>query len=98
MRRGREIVGLPVIKLSTGKELGFVADLTWSHDQRKITAISLDPGGVVCDADPIPLSNIAFIGQNAVTVTDEAKTGVDSSGDKNIGAVAGILVVTDTGR
>jgi uncharacterized protein YrrD len=100
MRRGREIVGLPVIKLSTGKELGLVADLSWNHDQRKIKAISLDTGGVVSRSDPIPFGSIAFIGQDAVTVADEATTGgkADSDGDKSIGAVAGVLVVTDTGR
>ena len=100
MRRGREIIGLPVIKLATGKELGWVADLSWNHDQRKIKGISLDTGGVVYRSDPIPRSNIAFIGQDAVTMADEAASGegTDSSGDKSIGAVAGVMVVTDTGR
>ena len=100
MRRGREIVGLPVIKLSTGKELGLVTDLSWNHDQRKIKTISLGTGGVVSRMEPIPVGNIAFMGQDAVTVADEATAGgkADSDGDKSIGAVAGVLVVTDTGR
>ncbi len=100
MRRGREIIGLPVIKLATGKELGWVADLSWNHEQRKIKGISLDTGGVVYRSGSIPFSEIAFIGQDAVTLADEAtsREGTDSSGDKSIGAVAGVLVVTDTGR
>jgi uncharacterized protein YrrD len=100
MRRGREIVGLPVIKLSTGKELGLVTDLFWNHDQRKIKAISLDTGGVVSRLEPIPVGDIAFMGQDAVTVADEMTTRgkADSDGDKSIGTVVGLLVVTDTGR
>ena len=100
MRRGREIVGLPVIKLSTGKELGIVSDLSWNHDQRKIKSISLDPGGVVSRREPINIDDIAFMGPDAVTVVDEATTGrkTDSDSDKSIGTVAGVLVVTDTGR
>ena len=58
MRRGREIVGLPVIKLSTGKELGLVTDLSWNHDQRKIKAISLDTGGVVSRPGSIPFDEL----------------------------------------
>jgi uncharacterized protein YrrD len=100
MRRGREIVGLPVIKLSTGKELGLVADLFWNHDQRKIKAISLDTGRVVSVVEPISVGDIAFMGQDAVTVSGEATTGgnADSDSDKSIGTVAGVMVVTDTGR
>jgi uncharacterized protein YrrD len=100
MRRGREIVGLPVIKLSTGKELGLVTDLFWNHDQRKIKAISLDTGRVVSRVEPISVGDIAYLGQDAVTVPDEATTVVnaDRDSDRSIGAVAGVMVVTDTGR
>ncbi len=100
MRRGREIVGLPVIKLSTGRELGLVTDLSWNHDQRKIKAISLDTGGVVSRLEPIPVGDIVFMGQDAVTVADETTTRgkADSDGDKSIGTAVGLLVVTDTGR
>jgi uncharacterized protein YrrD len=100
MRRGREIVGLPVIKLSTGKKLGMVTDLSWNHELRKIKAISLETGGAVSRVKPIPVDDIAFMGQDAVTIADEATTGekADSDGDKSIGAIAGVLVVTDTGR
>lgn len=100
MRRGREIIGLPVIKLATGKEVGWVADISWNHDQRKIKGISLDTGGVIYRSDPIPFCNIAFMGLDAVTMADETMTGegADSIGDKSIGEVAGVLMVTDTGR
>lgn len=99
MRRGREIIGLPVIKLSNGKELGVVADLAWNHEQRKMKAIALDTGGVISRPDIIPFNHI-FIGRNAVTVDDEslAGEGADSCGDRSISAVGGVLVVTDTGR
>jgi uncharacterized protein YrrD len=100
MRRGREIIGLPVIKMSNGKEIGVVADLAWNHDQRKMKAIALDNGGVISRPDLIPFDHIALIDRNAVTVDDEllAGEGADDSGDRSISAVGGVLVVTDTGR
>lgn len=100
MRRGREIIGLPVINVETGKELGLVTDLVWNHDQRTITAISLDNGGIIGRSDPIPYNQIAFIGQDAVTVNDVAAAAGewDRKGDRNIKTATGVLVVTETGR
>jgi len=100
MRRGREIVGLPVINVATGEKVGLVTDLFWNHDQKKITAIGLDTGGVISRSEPISCKHILSIGQDAVTVNGASGTGDAKSceSDRNISDVTGLLVVTDTGR
>ncbi len=100
MRKGREIVGLPVINVETGEKVGLVSGLFWNHEQKKITAIGLDAGGVIGRSDPIPCKHVLSIGQNAVTVDGAGGTGDtrNCEQDRNISDVAGLLVVTDTGR
>jgi uncharacterized protein YrrD len=94
------MIGLPVIELATGKELGLVSDLSWNHEQRRMKAICLETGGVICRTGTINCKNIVSIGTDAVTVADEAPGGeaATAEGDQKLAEMSGTLIVTEKGR
>ncbi|MFY9140947.1 MAG: PRC-barrel domain-containing protein [Thermacetogeniaceae bacterium] len=62
MYKAREIIGLPVVSLDTGKEIGVVTDLLWSHPEKKIICL-------VVEDRHLSFTNINSIGKDAVTVS-----------------------------
>ncbi|MGB3912726.1 MAG: PRC-barrel domain-containing protein [Thermacetogeniaceae bacterium] len=60
--KAREIIGLPVVSLDTGKEIGVVTDLLWSHPEKKIICL-------VVEDRHLSFTNINSIGKDAVTVS-----------------------------
>lgn len=103
MRRGRGVIGLPVVSLTTGKELGYVKDLVWSHEQRKLTGIGVDGKGAWNSEKMVSFDDIASIGQDAITVADSSglqrkgRAGGRACG-RSLDSSSGALVVTETGR
>jgi len=70
LRKAKDIIGLPVIEIASGKQLGHVKDIAMDADWR-IAAVVVDtkhwfsgPKVVVCE-------KIVAFGDDAVTVTDE---------------------------
>lgn len=99
MRKGREIIGLPVINLATGKEIGHVSDLVWCPETRKITGIILNGGGVLSRPRLIRYQDVVNIGRDAVIVTGEAPEGeADPATGLRATQVAGIPVITARGE
>lgn len=98
MRRGREIIGLPVIDLSTGDRIAQVVDLLCDPEQDQISSL------VLSSADPprsnciLPWQHIYSLGADAVTVQSrEAIThGVDVTGSS--AKYLGKHVLTTSGK
>ncbi len=100
MRKGRDVIGLPVISLASGKELGVVEDLIWSHDELKVTHLVVNSKGVLNRTRYIPLGEVKSIGEDAVTVDGEEileKVECQPEG-KRVNEITGGVVVTEGGQ
>jgi uncharacterized protein YrrD len=100
LRKGRDVIGLPVISLATGKELGVVEDLIWSHEELKITHLVVNAKGFLNRTWYIPLEEVKGIGDDAVTVDGEEilEKGECQPEGKRVNEIAGGVVVTEEGR
>ncbi len=100
MRKGREIIGLPVVSLATGKELGLVEDLLWDHQGRRITHLVISEKGISKGPRLVSFHDILGIGDDAVTVAgDSLPQGVqDPEVDTRTSRLAGLPVLTAGGN
>ncbi|MGI6120101.1 MAG: PRC-barrel domain-containing protein [Desulfosporosinus sp.] len=71
MRRIREIVGLPVLDLKSGRLIGWVQDLVLDNDQEEVVGILLEGGRFFSSEKGIPRKAIVTVGKDAVTVCDK---------------------------
>lgn len=66
MRKARELVGLPVVDLTGGEQLGEVRDVLFAATGR-FHSLLLERGGLLFAAKVLPKTSIHKIGQDAVT-------------------------------
>ena len=71
MRRAREIVGLPVLNLKTGEQIGWVQDVVFDERRRKVTGMLLEGGHIFQSTKGIPREVIVAVGKDALTVSEE---------------------------
>lgn len=69
MRRGKEIIGLPIIDLSTGQRVAEVKDLLCDKEEQRIAALLIDKGNLLRKSKIIAWENIYSVGHDAVTIT-----------------------------
>ncbi|MBS3951110.1 MAG: PRC-barrel domain-containing protein, partial [Peptococcaceae bacterium] len=69
MRRGKEIIGLPIIDLSTGQRITEVKDLVCDQQEQRIAALLLDKGNLLRKSKIIAWENIYSVGHDAVTIS-----------------------------
>lgn len=69
MRRGKEIIGLPIIDLSTGQRVAEVKDLLCDQSQQRIAALLIDKGNLLRKRKIIAWENIYSVGHDAVTIS-----------------------------
>lgn len=70
MRRAREIVGLPVLCLQDGNQIGWVKDVVFDEANRKISGILMESASFFHSAKGIPREHIEVFGKDAVTVKE----------------------------
>ncbi|SEO29435.1 PRC-barrel domain-containing protein [Propionispora vibrioides] len=104
MKKSVDILGLQVISISEGKELGSVKGLVINSSEGSVAALIIDDGKWYLGAKLLPFSAIAGIGEYAVTVegSDEVLS-VSTAPDyeKLLAADIRIIdtkIVTKTGR
>jgi uncharacterized protein YrrD len=68
MIRGKELIGMPVVSLDQGKEIGEVQDLVFDPARRRILGMILDEGGWFREPEILPYESIESIGPDAVVV------------------------------
>jgi len=71
MRRSREIVGLPVLCLKTGNQIGWVKDVVFDEDSRKLSGVLLESSHLFHSDKGIPREAIVAVGKDALTVRDQ---------------------------
>jgi uncharacterized protein YrrD len=86
--KATDIIGLKIISLQNGKELGQVKDLVYDPDEIKMTALIVEEGGIFSEAKLIPFNEIRNIGDDAVIIESANKIKKISEIDSKISQIA----------
>ena len=82
MKKSVEILGLPVISITEGRELGMSKTLVIDAKQGKVAAITIEDEDWYRGVKLIPYESVIAIGDDAVTVTNsENILKLDDAGD-----------------
>lgn len=68
MQRAREIVGLPVLDIQSGNQVGWVQDIVFDEQEDQVLGLTLEGGHFFQPDKGIPRSSIVSIGKDALTV------------------------------
>lgn len=104
MKKSIEVIGLPVISISEGKELGCVKRFLINPSEGAVAGIVIDDGKWYLGAKVLPFSAITGIGEYAVTVeTSEQVVSVAASPQfealfSQDVSIIGTKVLTKSGR
>ena len=66
--KGREIISLPILDESSGKDLGEVKNLIYDLHNKKLTALIIEDGGWLWGKNIIYLKDIETIGKDVVII------------------------------
>ncbi|MCL5734401.1 MAG: PRC-barrel domain-containing protein [Actinobacteria bacterium] len=72
MRRGRDLVGLPVITRDNGTKVGKVEDVILDRACTRVLGLLVDEGGWFSSARVVPWASILVVGLDAVIIAAEA--------------------------
>lgn len=104
MKKTNEVIGLPVISINEAKEIGILKSIVIDAESNSIVAFVLDDGKWYLEARLLPISEIAGIGESAVTVINSnvavnvtAVPPFESLLEKNI-EIIGTKVLTNKGQ
>lgn len=104
MKKSTDILGLPVISIMEGKELGNVKNLVISPVNGTVAALVVDDGKWYLEAKLLPFGSVAGLGEYAVTIEDSntvipvtAAPDLEKLLSANI-KVIGTKVLTKSGR
>ncbi|HEX5826847.1 MAG TPA: PRC-barrel domain-containing protein [Candidatus Limnocylindrales bacterium] len=70
MRKGKKLIGKPVLSLGEGLKVGEVKDVVLGRDNDMVVGLLVDEGGLFGSAQVIPIEEIEAFGRDAVVVTD----------------------------
>lgn len=71
-RKGKDLVGLPVMSFAEGEQLGKVEDILFDPEQNRIVALLTDGGGWFSSARVVPWQNIQTVGHDSVIVASRS--------------------------
>jgi len=88
MVKGKDVIGLKVMTVSDGKEMGKIKDLVYDSNSHEVKALLLDEGGVFSDAKIILVPEIQSIGKDAILIKDQATVKKASEADQVVAETA----------
>lgn len=68
LKRGSDIIGLPVICLENGNKKGEIKDILFDSGKMLVTAVLVDEGGLLHNSRIIYYQNISCIGKDAIMI------------------------------
>ncbi len=71
MRKGRDIIGKPVVSYDTGEKFDRIQDLIFDQNSNQLLGLLVDEAGWFKDARVLPLLEIQSIGADAVIVSSK---------------------------
>ncbi|WP_045233830.1 PRC-barrel domain-containing protein, partial [Deinococcus pimensis] len=72
MRKGRDIIGKPIVALDGGARLATVQDLVFDHRAGQLLALLVDEGGWFRAARVVPFDAVRAFGDDAVVIGSSA--------------------------
>lgn len=69
MRKGKDVIGKPIVALEGGERLSAVHDIIFDQDANQVLAFLVDEGGWFSSAKVLPLEAASSIGDHAVVIT-----------------------------
>ena len=82
MKKSAEILGLPIISITEGRELGMSKTLLIDAQNGKVAAITIEDEDWYRGVKLIPYESVIAIGEDAVTIThSENILSLDDAGD-----------------
>jgi len=73
MRKGRDIIGKPIVSLQGGERIATVQDLVFDHAAGQLLALLVDEGGWFRAARVVPFEAVRSFGDDAVVIGDAAE-------------------------
>ncbi|HWQ72075.1 MAG TPA: PRC-barrel domain-containing protein [Desulfitobacteriaceae bacterium] len=70
MRCTRDIIGLPILDLNNGNQVGWVKDVVFDKDKDLVTGFILEGGHFFNSNKGIPRQAIISVGKSALTISD----------------------------
>lgn len=101
MKKSSEIVGLSIISIQEGKQIGIVKQLIIDAAAKSVAALIIDDGNWYMGAKALPFTAITGIGEYAVTTNSEKDVAAISAYDRLLAEdvqVIGATVVTNHGN
>src|SRR5919106_50801 len=104
MRKGKHVIGQPVLSFEDGRRVDTVKNLLISEDNESIVALLVDEGGLLSSSRVVPLENVKSFGRDGVVIETSANV-VAASSDPETKAIIqrreallGKRVMTDDGQ
>lgn len=72
MKKGRDLVGMPIINLANGETVGRVRDVFFNPESRRISGILVDAGGWLKGPRKICYADLTGIGEDAITIENDS--------------------------
>ena len=103
MRKGKRLIGRPILSLSEGVRVGEVKDIILGATNESVVGLLVDEGGLFGSAHVVAVDEIESFGRDAVVVTDRSsiRSAADVPDIKEIldrkTSLIGTRVFTETG-
>jgi uncharacterized protein YrrD len=68
MRKGRDVIGKPVVAYDSGEKLDTISDLIFDQNSNRLLGFLVDEGGWFSSSKVLPISQVQAIGLDAVVV------------------------------
>lgn len=103
-RKGKELIGLPVMTFSEGRNIGKVKDILFDPEQNRVVALLIDEGGWFSSARVVPWQNIQMVGPDSIILPNSSAE-IKADSDRYIKRImqadnilTGTRVYTEDGR
>jgi uncharacterized protein YrrD len=72
MRKGSDLIGLPIVAFDTGSRMDAVEDVVFDHDSNRVLGVIVDDGGWLRSARVVPFGDLQAVGPDALIVGSAA--------------------------
>lgn len=86
--KGTNVIGLKIISLQDGKEIGKVQDLIYDPDEKRIVALIAKNGGLFSDPKMVLINDLKNIGEDAIMIDSPNLIKSTSEVDQKIASIA----------
>ena len=79
MRKGKSVIGKPILSFDEGMRIGEVRDVVLDADNDRVAALLAEEGGLFAGSKIVPMAEVASFGRDAVIVRSQAS--ISPAGD-----------------